>query len=318
MKECEDGVTSILVSLLKIRYVRTAIFNAILDKCEYTEQIAFENIYRNTQIENGDRPDIQIRDKNVCIFIENKIYKHTDLQKSQITSYPKQIYNTNTKYMRLIFLIPKRYIHESEIRSIMKQYDFVSVVYWEDLLAAIKFSDICYGNALISESVQYIEDCIFAATVNTEITVKEVIEMINTKGIVNTISVLAKIRNIIAEAEPLILEKLGNDYSASDWQMEIGDIDLGKYLHYKNKEFAFYGVNTSIITEDGTRNKYLFSFAISKEAIPDDKLNRNGFEYIDDNDWYYIPLDIGILGESNQVKAFSDSICDIIVKIQEK
>lgn len=315
LSKMEDNVTTVLYSLFKVKYLRKIILDELLNMNSTINDIEFEDITRNKKIDDVGRPDICIRNKNNEIYIEIKTSITTDLQESQLGTYPLKILKSNAKNKELIFLLPDNYIHEYEIKQANKKYSFIRIIHWKDFLARINGFDICYGNSIVSESIKFIEESLKQSDINTCFNAREIVEMINAKGFIATIGTLSKLKEIIKQSESSILNELGKDYSASTWQMDIGNDDFGKYLDYKNKPFAFYGFNTSIINSEATNSKYLFSLAINKSVLTEKKLVDNDFEYLEDSEWYYLPLNIEILTEENPAIRFANDVSAMIKKI---
>lgn len=227
-------------------------------------------------------PDIFIENKNVIILIENKVSRFRKLEISQITVYPKYLTKMRkSKKVKLIFLIPDEYKDEKKIMQTRKKYDFIEIVYWEEVLKKMKK----LKSEILEESIYYFEE-ILDSIPEIEFTTEERKIMRNVNQLAKTIPAidnqLKYFENVIKE-----LSKLDNIITRGP--KEFTEWGLGFYILKEKKEIGFLGYSFKL-----SKKEYSISLAIRKEkAIRNiKKIKKNEFPYVFDDEYYYFKIDL--------------------------
>ena len=95
--------------------------------------------------DDGSRPDVRIQNDGLELLIESKLLPTTALTQHQPESYVRGLSESSrTAFRALVFVVPKRYRHQDEIRKRYESLDAklksnigFGIVYWEDIVAKI-------------------------------------------------------------------------------------------------------------------------------------------------------------------------------------
>lgn len=313
--ENEDSITELLCNLMREKYVRDILLFNLQIPQEIINNIKFDDISTQVNLRESGKPDICIQNKELLIYIENKIYKHTNLQDNQITSYLDKLNNSNKTHRQMIYLIPKEYKHLNSVEDVCKQNDFCVIVYWDDFLNNISKYEIGESNLIFKECFRFFEDKLLSKSISIKFKPEEIIIMYNTKDFIATHNLFIKLKNVIINAEPIIIKELGNDFTSSDWSWGENENEQGKYLNYKNEQKIFYGFNFNIVREKPENRDYLLAVAITLDILDInkiEKLKKEKDNIIWDNEWCYIKMDKYNLIEDNNSEVFAKNLIEII------
>ena len=184
-KQNENTITELLVNLMRYKYIRDFVLSFLGAPNDFIDTVKSEDISTQFWIEDKGIPDIRIANSNGIILVESKIRTDTVLQKNQIDNYTEIIKNYN-KYKQLIFLIPKNYIEINQIKKCQERNNYVSIIYWEDLLFEINQNDICRDNSIVTEVVRFIEYTIIKRDIEVQFEAIEVSLMYRISDLVNS------------------------------------------------------------------------------------------------------------------------------------
>ena|ERR1035437_2753522 len=324
-KDNEDSITELLCNLMREKYVRDILLLNLKIPLEIINDIKLEDISTQLNLLESGKPDICIQNKTILIYIENKIYSHTNLPNNQIISYIEKLKGSKNKHRQMIYLIPKGYIHIDAINFACEQNSFCKIVYWEDFLESVSKYEISESNLVFRECFRFIEDKLLSKSISIKFKIEEIIMMYNTKDLIAANSLFIKLRELLEKANPIIVDELNkvrNDFSHSDWSgFDRGyesENEKGKYLNYKGvSEKIFYGLNFNIVRDKPENKDYLLAVAISLDIIDLNKMGDliNEKDYITDTEWCYIKMDKFNLSEENASEAFANNVIQIIKKI---
>jgi hypothetical protein len=312
----ENSTTELLCNLFRTKYFRDICLEYFGIKKEFLEEILLENISSQYTTNSSGRPDIVIETDNLLYIIENKIKRDADLQETQKYNYPEFLLKFE-KTIGYIFLIPKKYEHESEIDEIIKKYTFARKYYWDDFLSYLYNKELHIESPIIDEGLNYFSKTVSTdETIDTDLNSREVVIMYNPKTISETLKLVEKVRKIVKKSLELIVKKIGADYSFGTEQKD--QWGQGWYLNYKTKKDSiFVGLNPSLYEMENSI--FVFSIALSKKHLKEDiKIDDKAFRYYSDDEWLYIAIERDLLVEENKENLLADEILKIINNIYAK
>jgi len=306
--ENEDSVTDLLCNLFRIRYIRDICFDYFGIEKNIYQNIEIDNVFTRRAV-NGVKPDICIENEEILCFIENKIYAWTDLQPSQITTYPDYLAKSKKKKTYL-FIIPKNYNHEEEINQMLKNHDFVKIIYWDEFLRYLFTKEINTFSSIINESLEYMKGLILNDDlIDKTLNIYEVALMYNPKDIYDVLSLLGKSMSLINNASQKAVSKLGKNFSLGNKQTDING--YGIYYKFNDTPCMFCGLNLNLCEEGN--GDFVYSLAITIESLKEDfSIDRIEYPYFSDGEYIYIKIDRRAFLNENDL--FS-KIIDIIEKI---
>ncbi|MCX6983526.1 MAG: PD-(D/E)XK nuclease family protein, partial [Lentisphaerae bacterium] len=222
----ENKTTELLVNLMQARFVR----NLILEKCgldpDIVSSLEFEHFTSQYYDAEAGRPDIVIENNKYCIWIENKIYTWTPLQGTQISSYLKALQDNareNKKTCFLVYLIPKGYQHERELKEAKEKNPneklCIIIHEWESLLENLNQHQVGTWNPIIDHAIKYLSDIILKKEIGYEFTKEEIVIMMSPKQLhaaVKARFTLEKILTTILESGEIL--ESSPRLSHSDWE----------------------------------------------------------------------------------------------------
>jgi len=172
--ENENNVSTLLVNLIKKYPTLENKWKKFL-KINNIDLIETEIPLKRKKQEYG-RIDIHIENNSNEILIENKVWRYRELTDNQPSNYIKYIEDEEDKKdSKLIFLIPKHYHHENELKD-----KKLSIRYWEDFIVDLKKDDFHKMNIFIEEFVEFMENILSISYIH--LTKSEKI-LLNKKGI---------------------------------------------------------------------------------------------------------------------------------------
>ena len=172
--ENENNVSTLLVNLIKKYPTLENKWKNFL-KINNIDLIETEISLKRKKLKYG-RIDIHIENNSNKILIENKIWRYRELTDNQPSNYIKYIEGEEDKKdSKLIFLIPKHYHHENELKD-----KKLSIKYWEDFIVDLKKDDFHKMNIFIEEFVEFMENILSISYIH--LTKSEKI-LLNKKGI---------------------------------------------------------------------------------------------------------------------------------------
>lgn len=314
-QENEDTTSELLCNIFRTKYVRDLSLKFLGIPLKTLNAITLDNISTRKSIDGIGIPDIIIENEETCFFIENKIHISTNLQGSQITTYPEYINKKNKTYKGYVFLIPKNYQHEPEIDELKKNYSFISKVYWDDFLGYLYKNEINNGTPILNEVLDCLSNLILNdSIVNTKLNISEVVIMYNTKDLYNTLTFVDKINKLVGKTAEDIVTILGQDFSMGDEQKDQNG--YGRYLKYNNRQSIFYGLNPGLYEEQN--GDFVYSVAIEKKAMKaGTNIDNNKYQYFPNGDdvWVYIKIDRKTLVDNEQENTLVNIVVDIVKNV---
>jgi hypothetical protein len=310
----ENTSTEILCNLFRNKYFRDICLSFFGLPENAIKTIKSEHCSTQQKLLNIGIPDLIIQNNEVFYIIENKIKRDTPLQSSQTTSYVDVIKKDCHDEKGLIFLIPHDYEHVNEIVTAQKSCRFISISYWEEFLKFL------YDSAVVKEALDFLCNLIIIEPVETNLTPYEVAMMYNPKDVVESISLIQKVYELIKKTEPIILSKLGKNFSEFHDCFKFNiNADTGFYFNYKKNEDAiFIGLCLNLIeSEDKGQWDYFFSVAFDVKALKKqgkDDITTKHLCY-NGGDWIYFKMDRKLLLSKNQEEVFVENVCKIINKV---
>ena len=322
-KQDENSVTELLCNIMRDKYVRDILLFELGIPREVISEIRFDDISTQISLEERGKPDICIENKHALIYIENKIYCHTNIQDNQIDSYPNELNKSKKHHRQMIYLVPKEYKHFHLLANVCKQNTLCTVTHWENYLSNISKYEISASNPVFRECFSYFEDKLLQKSTSIKFKPEEIVIMYNPKDLMIANNYFNKLRAVIENAEPIIIKQLGNDFTPGEWfgfdRNRESESEKGKYLNYKNRDSIYYGLNFNIIREMTEYSDFFLAVDILNETLKEKndyitrleklKTRKNIFS---DNEWTYIKMDKYDLTEDDPDKAFANDAVEII------
>jgi hypothetical protein len=235
----EDSITELLVNLQRPRLLREITLRTLGVDDQITKRIQFKNFRTQKSITNTGRPDIVIEveeEPTVRILVEVKTELATELQETQTNEYIQYLNESSSTYKQLIFLAPKDYpwteAHNTAIKRNAQGLN-VSKVTWEDLIAAIRETEIMEDAPVYNEILEFISKKIIGVLDSITLTLKEAAAMFSTEDFQNVNRARLKLRELFKKSSKEIDNKLEGltYYETTDSIDEIDDENgVGFYL----------------------------------------------------------------------------------------
>ena len=311
-KNNEDSVTELLINLFQIQYLKELILSYLGIENSVIKNIGLLNIDTQINYNGFGRPDIIISTKESLIFIENKIYIDTPLQETQKTTYIDQLKYSKKTYVKMIYLIPEKYIHIEDINSVVSKNDFCKIITWEGLLTYLYEKEVYKWNDVIGQSLEHVSQLVIRKEPKNHLSVEEIVVMLNTKDLIITNSLFAKSKTFINCIDRKIIPLLGEYFDHSSWSLLDNEYELGKYFRYENKMNLFLGYSFGLLNEHPDKTEYLFSFAINTEIINKDKIKVSTKKYFINDEWYFFKLNKYLFSNFDNPDDTVDEIIEII------
>lgn len=274
--------------------------------------IEFDDIQTQQPISDGKIPDIKIENdkKNILIYIENKINKNYRLLKSQRYIYPQDLVKSN-KNIKLIFLFPNGYNYIKDIEKMIKKYDFVSIVYWDDLLNKLEEYNKNKKSEIIDESIMFFRKTLKSIP-KTNFTQEDILFMNNIENFRTEINTMAKEVELFANIIGKLKENLNLGFSQKEPVLDCTEDVFGYFFC---KETAFLGYSFSLLDSDKDEDKeYVLSLEIHTDSVRPKKIQAyNTHPYVLWDDWYIFKIDQAIFRSEEREKLLLE-YCEEILK----
>lgn len=309
----EDTISELLVNLMSRKYIRDLVLQGMGLHKDIVENIKYSDITTQYTIKNRKRPDIAIVNQETLIFIENKIYDNTDLQKSQYQNeYPDVLINNSRTHKKLVFLIPKNYCHINKLYESQKNYKDkldILIVCWAQLMEAILSSDITKDNPLIEQTIGFILDTVGLNTARKDFNKGEVLFMYDIKTLSNVYSFINRFDNYCNEACKIISKECEKYINPKKITKESNtDRHIAYWIESKNGgKWPFY-LGLSFYENDN----FQYNFRILKKIITENvKITEDHFEK---QDWVFFKIPNNIFDEDNIPFALANHVKKIFEK----
>ncbi|HQL36794.1 MAG TPA: hypothetical protein PLG67_09410 [Bacillota bacterium] len=314
IKSNENNCTEVLTSLLKFKYNRDVFLRHLKVPIDIWDELNAESIKTQVYMQTIGIPDIIIESNSLYLLIEVKIRNETILQNNQIENYKKILESKDKRIKKLFFLIPENYYHINTISRLTKSEKNIDIIFWENVLELFRNTNALMNSSIDNQLYSFIENSITCNKKYEPFTIKEIAIMYDFKNVYSTLNMLNKSMEIFEKSCPLIVQGLGEDFKCSDTIKYFSEtIEKGKYITYKDDRYAiFYGFNLNLLKINEDFTNYVFSVSIKDEYITKDKLDRNGYDYIEEDHWIYIKIDDKDFLENSDEHIFSDCIKKII------
>jgi hypothetical protein len=162
----ENSATELLCNLMRFAAFRRPLLAKLFPGSVYADKIKFGDIGTQIGITDSGRPDLVIRNDDLCALVEVKVEKGCALTGNQPSGYLNALRNdTNVKSERwLVFLVPDGWVHEQELLKRLNRdappdgsIKTPKPVYWEDVLDIIKNNDLQDLNPFFTEFYKLLE-----------------------------------------------------------------------------------------------------------------------------------------------------------------
>jgi hypothetical protein len=308
-KDDEDASTELLCNICKFDINREIILRELKIN---NSNISYFNIDSQYKIPGKTkRPDIIIENNEIKVLIENKVSKYRKLELSQITVYPQHLNEIIGKKVKLIFLIPHGYKDEYKIRETKKEFKFISIVYWDDLIYKLKINNKTINSEILSESIVFFEKILNSIQeINFE---QEEIDFMNDLNLLFKESTaigktLQKFDNIIWQLKDnlkLSFRKGGNP------RIEVSEDGIGYWFYM---ECFYIGYSFTIMNIKKMKD-YILSFTIHESIVSKEKLKKlqkNTYEFYDE--WYWFKINFEYLENEKELLKFCEKSIKNLVK----
>lgn len=266
----EDDVTNRIVELLRgKKFIRNLILQWLFPEItiEILNTIEDWHIITRTGEEDGSRPDIRIQNDKCYLLIENKIFERTPLTYSgdirQSDRYTLLVRNSESEFCRGIFLVPKGYSHETEIktdiRTVHHATEIMDIKYWNNFLNYLEELEI----ESLNMDIFYMRDAIYNAK-------REVEEKNEAKELLTSPDSMNPVLNLTSDIMLLFtnfLEEKKFEYDKVFFNDDIYSKESFKFIGYKfwfNKNDKTYESAILLnILGNLPDNSYSISFAFN-------------------------------------------------------
>lgn len=300
-KKNEDTVSEILVNMMSKKFFRDVVLRAIGISNELIQGIEYNDISTQITIQNQKRPDIAIENKHITIFVENKIYNNTDLQRSQVTDYYEDLSNKNTWSKIMVFLVPQKYSHLPEIREAENKNKSITtvVLFWEELINEILDNNLDESNESIKEAIDYLKDALGLKFVKKSYSKGELIYMYDKHTLQNVVSLFKTTRAIMTTVATKIIEEYKDKYNLGKIVYEEDDRNIGAWILSNNGGDwpIFVGYNFS----DDEKEMLPLNLRIHESLIKDEYKNSSETPIYKNNKWYVFPIPKDIMTDDDSV-----------------
>jgi hypothetical protein len=309
-KEDENASTELLCNLCKWEEYGKVILKALgLEDVP----IKFEDIgTQKTILIKNKQPDIIIENDQYKIFIENKVNINYKMLQSQKLNYPNELINSKKK-IKLIFLVPKLYKDIESLMEVKKKYDFVFIVFWENLINDLEaYNDIKHSE-IIGESIELIKKIVNSVS-NIIFTEEDIEFMNNIKDFRGEINHMGKELELFRK----VIENIKNEISLKAGNKEpdlcCGDDALGYHFF---KECCWIGYTFSWLDcEEQNEKDYFLSFAFAKSIIKNNTFNFDKYPHIVDEEedgWCYFKFTPDMMTKEDILSSYCIEILKQVV-----
>jgi hypothetical protein len=148
----ENDFTELLCNMFKYEDFKKIFTGFIGINTNY--KVSVETQFKTHNRQKNGRPDIAVYYEDAIIFIESKI-GNTKLTKNQPEGYIEELKLQKESYKELIFLIPGKYAHRSELDGRIARCELSGIKFsiktWEEFFEYIKTGKIYLENIVINE-----------------------------------------------------------------------------------------------------------------------------------------------------------------------
>lgn len=307
----EDDYTELFSNLLDYKSFRLFFCDFIVRK---NSNLKFDFEYGDittqfTSQESG-RPDIVIENDDTLILIENKVETNTRLTGNQPSGYIDLIreLGTTKSCKGLIFILPRKYIHESLIISRYEEKkndkdDFL-IIYWEDLIQEMEKT----GFPQISEIFKH-----FIDLSNSWFPLKEVvfsnnqIDMLINGQIIETFQ---KLTEIVDYTHGILEKKDGIKANK-----KITETEYAIYIkNSENQDFFYFGIWYPFWKENNSPLCIAVETDYPEKTVTEFK--RKFSSYVDMDGWLTIGLNDYLTSGENSAEKISDIVTKTIDELK--
>ena len=153
----ENSTTELLCKLMQFAAFRRPLLARLLhDTC--ASKIAFDDISTQVNLsEDSGRPDIIIRNGEVCVFIEVKVTEYRGLTPKQPGSYFSSLSKESAPERWLVFLVPRNWEERPDLESSLERLKAnnrgisTNIVDWGEVIGLIEENDLAEMNPFLDE-----------------------------------------------------------------------------------------------------------------------------------------------------------------------
>lgn len=142
----EDTYSECLANLMQFDEFRNSLVQFLSTKLKLSIELlnfGYKEIETQVFYNLKGKPDIQIRSKNLLILLESKVSLGTTLTNYQPNGYLSILNSAKESTKCLIFIVPKHYAYQYDIREAFDAYENTKsinfeVIHWEELILFIE------------------------------------------------------------------------------------------------------------------------------------------------------------------------------------
>ena len=306
----EDALTELLANLLQFDSFKNAFSEFIADKAHFPDlSFQYTDVKTQEELRGLGKPDLIIENESFCIFIECKVTDYRELTSHQPVSYLKYLAELTNKKCALIFLLPNYYEHQDSIRQ--KAAPFFSIatnsqihlelIYWNELIAHIE-THISDQNIAIEHFVSLLHSWFDFPLITFP---KEDFIMMMNKEIPTLLLKLISLVNEVADKVSRVF-KTKDGFNENGFGYYVKNQD-GEWLLWFGCEYGFWRDHGSFL-QIGVGDDEFEGF--SPNVINRFK-ERFREELIRHESWYFFPVPISIIEDSQNVKELARFIADV-------
>lgn len=299
----ENPITEVLCNLFQYKNIRDTLLRFFEIPLDKLDKINYEHIDTQKVKEDSGIPDIVIQNPKVTIYIENKVNQHAPLQGTQVNQYLSKLEKDEKvgKYIRMIYLVPKGYVHSEEIdNAICEKQRYAKVYIWEDFIKYVELSDLDKTSLFVSEFISHYRKLFIQEPITISLNNEEMELLLKPKDLIVANSLISKFTKIMEEVIKPITSVFGERVSF-EWSDEGDDywynqVEKGVYIKFDGKYLLFYGLSFNLYNDYPEYYDYLFNFQIGSDVEngidPDpvyiERFKKSTPDYIqyEKNGWY--------------------------------
>ncbi len=282
--ENENATTELLCNLCHFDEYKEIIFDTLGLK---DFSIIFEDIITQKQISKGKKPDVEIKNDNVRVFIENKIKKGYNLLKSQTKVYPEELNKAPQKNKKMIYLVPENHFCVEMIKKLQKKYGFIELIYWEELINALEEYNEKKRSEIITESINYFTK-VLEMIPKTKFSEEDI-------SLMKDIEKLCEVNKTMAKTAELffnVAEKLRKDLKIKSFHYEPNLVcEKDAFGYYFNKANCFLGYSFVLFDNEKLEGRdFVLSLALNKDSVNSKKIGDFHDQTFYNDGWYYFKI----------------------------
>ena len=256
-------------------------------------------------------PDIVIENNIIKIFIENKINVRYKLKISQSRIYPQELLKSK-KMIKLIYLIPKGYKDIETIEKLKQRYDFILLVYWEELIKKLEEYNKNKCSEILTESI-ILFNKILGAIPKINFTMEDLLFMNNIENFRNEINTMGKELELFSNVIWKLKENLNLKYKQKEPEICCEDDQFG-YSFYQGQAYIGYSFGW-LDSEKAEEREYVFNLSFYKDIVNDKIKSFSKYPYILDEDYYFFKLPTNIFSNSEREQLLLNYCEDIFKEV---